>query len=138
MSEKYEVENAAVKSTFLGVERGMFTFSISVGGGSWQQGFGQRLLDKEVDGADYRPSTVAAIPMLREILRVLEVPCWEQLKGTMCRVRRKSYNSPIHSIGHIMENRWVDLEEISQQCSNIASATSVKLTERRKLADMVS
>ena len=104
----YEV-NGKIHSTMLGIEdHGIMTFFINVDFDGGGQGFGGYALDGKAGKVGHSKS----IQAIRQILQTVDVMKWEDLKGKYVRIRKeKEYGGPIKAIGHIMENRWFDIEE---------------------------
>lgn len=101
-----EIENAVIDRTYLGPEdHGIFTVCIMAKGDCWGQGFGNRCLGNARGGHS------AGIDYLWAILKTLELRSWEELPGTLIRVRRKTPGGPIAAIGHIMKDKWLDDDE---------------------------
>lgn len=87
-----EIVNAKISGTMLGFEdHGVFTCLLFLDFGGVSQGFGGYYLSYHTD-------------MLEQILKVVGVSTWEELKGKYLRVERD--RSIIKRIGHITEDRW--------------------------------
>lgn len=108
-----EIENAKIKSTFLGIEdHNIMTFSIELAGDGWGQCFGHIPLDsynRETNKRDKDCGKTSLI--IRDLLDTLEIFQWEKLPNQLCRVCRENYSSPITAIGHIFKNKWFRLED---------------------------
>ena len=105
---KTEISNVRVLSTFIGIEdHGLLTCSIMVKGDGWIQSFGG------YDCRERRGGFFADV--INNILRTLEKNSWEDLKDSYCRV--KSVDGSIIEIGHITENRWFNIKELSKKYS---------------------
>ena len=88
-----ETVNAQIVGTFLGYEdHGIPTCQIKLTWGSCGQSFG---------GYDLRHY---GVDMIMQIMRVVGVESWDQLKGRYCRIVQE--HTKIHAIGHICENKW--------------------------------
>lgn len=100
-------ENGIIKSTFLGVEdHGIFTAFLHIEFDGSGLGFGGYALDQHFNRADKsgRIGTAYGMEFIRQILSTLEVDSWENLPRKTVRVRRD--DGKIHTIGHIVKNRW--------------------------------
>lgn len=75
----YKRELAVIKSTKLGLERGLFTFWLSLDYGGSGQGTGGYSLDSTQNGQ--RVAWTGSTPMLRAVLRVCGVQSWESVAG---------------------------------------------------------
>ena len=92
--EMAKIENAHITATTLGFEdHGLLTFWLHLAYGGSGQGFGGYSLTTE---------------HVRGILRVLGISKWEDIAGRY--VRCLHTNSKAYAIGHIVEDRWYDLE----------------------------
>lgn len=94
-----EIKNAKISHTFLGCEdHGIFTCSIGLDYGGSAQSFGSHELYYKHYGIKY----------LDTLLKTLEVRSWEDLVGTVVRV--KASYSHIEAIGHFMKDQWFNPE----------------------------
>ncbi len=109
-------QNAQIKDTYLGngdQTHGVFSASIHVeyAGGTVQTYGGYNLR-----------GGFAAI-FIEGVLDALELTAWEDLPGTMVRVRREDgHNGRVVAIGHIIEDRWFDAEAHAEKFRESASA----------------
>lgn len=95
------VANAKIEWTMLGRENhGIPTAQVGTSEGSTAQGFG---------GYDMRHES--AREFCFHVIDVVGVESWEKLPGSMCRVERESKMGRITAVGHIMEDKWLDLPE---------------------------
>ena len=103
------VTNAKISSTMLGIEdHGIMTFSLMMDMGGTGQGFGGYALDGKAGQTGHSKS----IQCIRKILETVDVMRWEDLQGKLVRIRKDSeWNGPIKAIGHIIEDKWFDIEE---------------------------
>lgn len=109
---RVKIENAVITNTFLGYEEhGIFTFSIGLKGDCWGVSFGNRALDgwSEKDGE--RCPQPKSINVLTEILSVVGVRKWEDLKGKYVRVETHGPGGRVEKIGNLIEDKWLDLDE---------------------------
>jgi len=105
MSEtELRTENAVIASTSFGKEdHGVLTFVIALRGDCWGCGFGCLRSDG--------PGLAQAIIT---ILNTLEVDSWEKLKGQYVRTKTEGYGGSVKAIGHLIKDRWVTIEELSE------------------------
>lgn len=108
-----EKRNAIIKSTKLGFDGGVFTFYLHIefeGGG---QGAGGYILDDIVNDPNgkfsHRQGIAAGMDLIMKILETVGVQKWEDLPGTY--LRFEGTNSKIHSIGHIIKDKWLNFDE---------------------------
>lgn len=100
-------ENARIKSTSLGYEgHGILTFYLYLEGAGWGCGFGGLRSDGQGLGA-----------ALKAIFAVLGVDSWEKVAGQLVRAKTEGPGGKVRAIGHIVENRWVTIEELSLMIS---------------------
>lgn len=98
-----EIRNAQIVDTFLGFEdHDLFTFMLKV----------------KLEGVvNIRIGcyVVKNTKVIQQIIKVVGVNTWEELKGQYIRVVDDDYlRKPICKIGNILTNKWVDLEEITR------------------------
>lgn len=107
-----EIKNALIESTSLGIEdHGIMTFWLHLAYPSGGQGFGGFALDIWHEQDRRRVGTAFGLEAIMQTLRVVGVEKWEELPGKYIRVDADS--SQIHRIGNIMEDDWLDLEEMA-------------------------
>lgn len=112
--DKIEIKNALIDGTMLGWEdHGILTFSIGLDyGDSGHQGAGLYALDeveKDAKGKFVRRNgSAAGMQLIAELMRVVGVSKWEDLKGEHVRV--KADYSKVYAIGHLLKNDWLDFE----------------------------
>ncbi len=97
-----EEHNAIIKYTQLGyVDRG-FTLVLGLDYGGAGQGAGCRSL-----GGANGEGTALGHQMIIDVLKTVGVGMWEDLKGEHVRV--KSDHSKVYEIGHILEDKWMEM-----------------------------
>ena len=102
-----KIQNATIIGTSLLIERGCLTAWLYVefdGGG---QGFGGHALYTEKGWKTGEANFAGRF--IFEILRITKCQEWEKLKGYNIRV--KGTQSKLTGIGHIIEDRWFNLDE---------------------------
>lgn len=102
------IENAKITDTMLGIEdHGIMTCFIFCEFENGVCGFGGYSLDgKPVDGIE--KNTIKAI---RQILEVVGVDTWEQLKGKNIRVEHSGLGGSITRIGNIIKDKWFSFKD---------------------------
>lgn len=107
-----EIKNALITRTMFGREdHDILTFMIFVKCEGWECGVGGYALDyydKELGERVYSAKSLEAIS---EILNVVGVSRWEDLKGKHIRIKDNGWGSTIDEIGNLMENKWFNLRE---------------------------
>lgn len=96
-----KVHNALISSTMLGIEgHGIMSSFLYLEWESSGIGFGGYSLGGKV-GIDY----------IEEILKVVGVEKWEDLKGKYVRVELETWNGPATAIGNITKDKWLNQKE---------------------------
>ena len=105
-----EIKNAKITGTMLGTEdHGVMSFWIHLDyGDSGSQGAGGYVLDEYDKALDKRVATRICGAVVAEVLRVVGVESWEQLKGKYIRVKA-DYNK-VYAIGNLLKNEWMDFD----------------------------
>jgi hypothetical protein len=108
-----EIRNAEITGTMLGYEdREILTIFLYLDCGDFIQGFGGYALD------DYSKNKKERIPMkicgtwIREILNVVGVKTWEDLRGKYVRIEGDS--GEIYRIGNLLKDVWFDPNNIKK------------------------
>lgn len=110
-----EIRNAIIDSTFLGTEdHGIFTFMLALKWGNCGQGFGGYALDTPLRDKDdkfvRRVGTAYGMEVIIQLLETLGIESWEKLPKTPVRI--ECDYSKIYRIGHLIEDKWFDMEKI--------------------------
>lgn len=106
------IQNALITNTFLGYEdHGILTFSLGLDGGGCYVGYGHRALDEYSEKLDKRVPADKSLACIAEVLNVVGVKKWEDLKGKHVRVESHGLGGSVTKIGHIIEDKWLDLDE---------------------------
>ena len=119
MARELETVNAKIKSTMFGIEdHGCMTFFVFLEWLGASQGLGGYAIDQyRGDNCD-RTGQGAALVAIRKILEVVGVDTWEALPGKLVRLQVEGLGSsrtPI--IGHIIEDRWFDLQKFMKEAT---------------------
>ena len=109
---KLEQHNAKITGTMLGIEdHGIMTFMLYTefdGGGV---GFGGYALD-EYDGISGRKSTELGMECVKEVMRVVGVEKWEDIKGKHIVVESEGWGGKATGIRNLLkEDLWFRPEE---------------------------
>lgn len=106
------IENAEITNTLLGyADRPALIFSIELKGVNWTGHYGERVLDNYDQNKNKRIPDQYAMDIIPEILKVVGVKTWEELKGKYVRVECDPSNRTINKIGHLIDDIWLDLDE---------------------------
>lgn len=107
-----EIRNAKITSTKLGREdHGIMTFMIFIEFGGSCCGVGGYALDMWDRESDKRVFTAKGLEAISEILNVVGVDNWEDLKGQYIRIKDNGWGSTVDEIGNLMEDKWFNLRE---------------------------
>src|SRR5574344_606051 len=108
-----DIANAQITNTFLGNEsHGIMTFYIYVrlqGSSCGIGGYSLQGYDKKVT---YSGKGLEAI---QQILNVVGVDSWEELKGKYIRVKDNGWGEPIDEIGNLIEDKWFNCRKFFQE-----------------------
>jgi hypothetical protein len=111
-----EIINAKITSTSLGVDDApCFTCWLYLeweGGGV---GFGGYSLDVYDEKADKRVGYGPSIDFLQEIMDVVGVSKWEDLKGKYIRLDTEGWGGRALGIGNLLKDKWVYPKEFFKQ-----------------------
>lgn len=95
-----------IEATTLGLEdHGIPTAFVMIKFDGSGQGFG---------GYDLR-GPQSMLNFVMGVQKAVGVSDWSKLKGAYCRVRRDSDRGPIVAIGHIVEDRWFNADDIHKE-----------------------
>tara|TARA_R110000851_G_C13000142_1_gene558222 strand:- start:127 stop:483 length:357 start_codon:yes stop_codon:yes gene_type:complete len=112
-----KIVNATITSTQLGYQdHGILTSFIMLDYGGSGQGFGGYCFDEpiKVDGEySHREGVKFGMEYIRQVLDCTGVRNWEELVGKHVRVRQE--HSKVHSIGHILEDKWFCPEDLANE-----------------------
>ena len=109
-----EIMNAVITKTHLGLENhGIFSYMLSLdlsGGGSI--GWGGYALDDFDKELKRRIGTAPGMELIMQIMAVVNVEKWEDLRGKHIRVKQAGgWGGKLIAIGHFMEDKWLNLED---------------------------
>ena len=109
-----EIINARIESTSLGIEdHGILSFFLHLEFDGSGQGFGGYALDTFDKEKKRRVGHAFGTDCILRILEVLKVHNWEDLRGKYLRIKR--INHKIIAIGHIVENKWFNIEDLAKE-----------------------
>lgn len=108
-----EIRNAMITSTKLGREdHDILTFCIHIRfGGGTCCGVGCYALDYYDTKKQEKVFYARGMELISEILDVVGVNDWEDLKGKYIRIKDNGYNSTIDEIGNLLEDKWLNFKE---------------------------
>lgn len=110
-----EIVNAQIEATSLGYEdHGILTCMLHLKWPGAGVGFGGLAMDTPngKSGRDFkREGTAFGMSLVAAILETVGVENWEDLPGKYVRVVDGGCGSRCRKIGHLLENKWLDLDE---------------------------
>lgn len=113
-----EIINAQIANTRLGEEHGCLTVELYLEGGGWGCYFGGYCLDHWCSDIGEHSSTDGYGAII-ELMKVLEVESWEELKGKYVRVESNGWGGNITKIGHLMKDQWFGWKEYFEKASKV-------------------
>jgi hypothetical protein len=100
-----QTSNAKIKSTMLGIEdHGGLTYFVDLNWETGGVGFGGYGLGGEF-----------GCQAIQRLLKTVGVDKWEELPGKYVRVEHEGWGFRALKIGHIVEDKWFSLEELSEE-----------------------
>ena len=113
------VENVKITNVSLTIaDHGCLTFWIAVKGNGFGCGIGGYDIGSGYLGSSTFVGDRRGTEAIMRIMDVVGVERWEDLIGKYCRVKFETLG-PIQIIGNIIEERWVDLEEVFQEGGDV-------------------
>ena len=108
-----EIINMQIKNVTLTMaDHGCLTFFLTLEGGGYGVNVGGYCIGHGFLGSkDFRVDNGAGLVAIMNIMNVIGVERWEDLKGHYCRIESESWGSTIHKIGNILEDKWFDLKD---------------------------
>ena len=112
-----EIINGRIEDTMLGVEdHGILTFFLYLKFDGSGQGFGGYTLDTYDKEKKRRVGHAFGTDCILQILDVLKVRKWEEVKGKYVRVKRDAgWGGKIRAIGHIVEDKWFNIADLAKE-----------------------
>lgn len=116
MARELEIHNAKITGTMLGVEdhgiMSSFVYLEWSGGGV---GFGGYALDQYDKILEKRVGAPFGLDYIKEIMEVVGVSRWEDLKGKYVRVKSEGWGGTAVAIGNLLEDKWFEPKEWFKQ-----------------------
>ena len=108
------IENAVIEGTMLGREdHGIMTCYLHCSMNGSGQGFGGYSFDSWNEKKKRRIGHAFGMEMIAAILRTVGVETWETLPGRHVRIDHDY--SKVYRLGHIIEDRWFDPQELFKE-----------------------
>lgn len=111
-----EIKNARIIDVSLGLEdHDIFTFYITIEGDSIGCCIGGFALDHYDLNTKKRVCGAIGLQCIREIMEVVGVNKWEDLKGQYIRYEYNGLGATVDTIGHIINNKWINIREFLER-----------------------
>lgn len=111
ISKGYKIENTLIENVDISMaDHGCITLSIALRGGCWSRVFGGCYLGHGYLGATKFKGSPKGIEMIAQIMNIVGVERFNEMKGKYIRVAVKSGGDTIKIIGNIIKNQWFDVE----------------------------
>jgi hypothetical protein len=107
-----EIKNVQISKVSISMaDHGLLTFTIFVKGNSLGCSLGNYMNGVGHLGAKEWKGNGSAIVAMMKIMDTVGVNKWEDLEGKYVRVKLDGYDSTMHCIGNLIEDKWFDLKE---------------------------
>lgn len=110
-------ENVKITNASLTMEdHGVLTFYITVEGAGIGVNLGGYCIGSGYLGAkEFSAENGGGIVAMMNIMNVVGVHKWEDLKGKYCRIKIDGWDSTVSVIGNIIENKWFDMKKFFEE-----------------------
>lgn len=105
--------NAVITGTFLGYANGIATFFIRLQQEDKVHDYGNWSLAAYDESLDEQVGTQAGMNLILDLLKTLELNCWEELTGKAIRIR--TFGGEVTQLGHYLKNQWFDIKKTAQK-----------------------
>ena len=111
----YTIENALITSVDLSMaDHGVLCLEMGLDGGGWGCVFGGHVIGKGYLGAKKFEGSTSGIEYIMEIMNVVGVERFNDMKGKYIRVATEGWGSTVKIIGNIIEDKWFDVTTLFQ------------------------
>ena len=109
------IKNGIITNTRLGVENhNIMSFMLMVDFGGYGQGVGGYRLDEHDEIGKRGKGTAFGLDMIMQILEVVGVSTWEELKGSPIRVQYDDAGKTPLGIGHLIRDKWLNFSDFAK------------------------
>lgn len=114
------IENVKITNTSITMEdHGALTFYITVEGAGIGVNLGGYCIGSGYLGAqEFTAESGGGLVAMMNIMNVVGVHKWEDLKGKYCRIKTEGWGSTVSIIGNIIENQWFDVKKFFEEYNN--------------------
>ena len=111
------IENVKITNTSITMEdHGVLTFYITVEGAGIGVNLGGYCIGGGYLGAkEFTAKSGGGLVAMMNIMNVIGVHKWEDLKGKYCRIKTEGWGSTVSIIGNIIENKWFDMKKFFEE-----------------------
>ena len=111
------IENVKITNTSITMEdHGVLTFYITVEGAGIAVNLGGYCIGTGYLGAkEFSAENGGGLVAMMNIMNVVGVHKWEDLKGKYCRIKTDGWGSTVSIIGNIIENKWFDMKKFFEE-----------------------
>lgn len=115
-----DILNVKITNTSITMEdHGVLTFDITVeGDGIIVNIGGYRIGTGYLGAKEFSAKSGGGLVAMMNIMNVVGVSTWEDLKGKYCRIKTDGWGSPVRIIGNLIEDRWFDMKEFFETYDN--------------------
>lgn len=116
MSREVKVYNAEITGTMLGFEdHGIMSSFVYLKFDGGSVGFGGYALDEYNKSLGKRVGVACGMEYIKEIMEVVGVSKWEDLKGKYVRVKSEGLGGQAVALGNLIEDKWFEPREWFKQ-----------------------
>lgn len=107
----YKVENAKISHVDLSMaDHGCLCLELGLDGNSWGCVFGGHVIGKGYLGAEKFEGSPMGIEYIMEIMNVVGVEKFNNMRGKYIRVATQGWGSTVRIIGNVIEDKWFDVD----------------------------
>ena len=114
------VNNVIITNTSITMEdHGVLTFDITVAGDGFSVNLGGYCIGLGYLGAkEFSAKSGGGLVAMMNIMNVVGVDKWEDLKGKHCRIKSDGWGSRVSIIGNFIEDKWFDMKKFFEEYSD--------------------
>lgn len=114
-----EILNAKITSVSLTMaDHCCLTYYLGLDMGGTKCSYGGLCIGHGYLGADEFEGSPYGLEAMMRIMDTVGVDRWEDMKGKYCRVVSDGWGSVVHTIGHIIEDKWFDQRKFFEEKAN--------------------
>lgn len=111
-----EIKNAKITKVDLSMaDHGVLTLALVVEGRGWGCCIGGYVLGRGYLDAKEFKGYAKGIEEIMQIMNVVGVDHFNDMKGKYIRIEDEGWGCPIHKIGNIIEDKWFDYHEFYKE-----------------------